>query len=497
MSLLLTPLHYLKPMIKYSTLHFTVFSLLIMHTAVAAQTAAENEITASLAQQKNVAITIYNDDLALIKDSRTIELNPGENHIAFREVSAHIQPETALLRSLNEPNRLQLIEQNFDFDLLTPQKLLEKYVGNTVSIIKTHPTTGEETSYQAKVLSANQGVVLQIGNTIETGLPGRIVYGNVPPTLRDRPTLTISLENHGSRTHDLELSYLTRGLSWKADYVAELSSDDKQLDLNGWVTLTNTSGTGYHHASLQLIAGDIHRVRESKQRPMIRRKSTITMTQAAAPMKQEALFEYHLYSLPRQTTLLQNQTKQIALLTANQIPVDKEFLLQGQNYYYQTQVGDLGKKLKIGIYLNITNNKTSNLGLPLPKGIVRVYKRDQKGNTQFVGEDQISHTPKNEKIRLKLGEAFDITAHKKQTDFQKRSGFNQYNYEYESAYQIILKNAKNETVMIKVREPLPGDWKIITENTPHTKDSAHSAFWQMKVPAEGQTTLEYRVRIRQ
>jgi len=493
----MTQSHYLWPNIKLSMLGIIVACTFIMNTTVSAQTATDNEITSSLAQQKSVAVTIYNNDLALVKDSRTIELNPGDNHVAFREVSAHIQPETALLRSLNEPNSLFLIEQNFDFDLLTPQKLLEKYVGSTVGIIKTHPTTGEETTYQAKVLSANQGVVLQIGNTIETGLPGRIVYDNVPPTLRDRPTLTISLENHGSRTHDLELSYLTSGLSWKADYVAELSSDDKQLDLNGWVTLTNTSGTSYRHASLQLIAGDIHRVREPIRRPMIRRKSTVAMMQAATPMEEEALFEYHLYSLPRQTTLLQNQTKQVALLTANQIPVDKEFLLQGQNYYYQTQVGDLGKKLKIGVYLNISNDKASNLDLPLPKGIVRVYKRDQKGNAQFVGEDKISHTPKNEKIRLKLGEAFDITAHKKQTDFKKRSGFNQYNYEYESAYQIILKNAKNEAVMVKILEPLPGDWKIITENTPHTKDSAHGAFWQMKVPAEGQTTLEYRVRVRQ
>src|SRR3954470_3866775 len=240
-----------------------------IHAAVAAalaicssSEAAVKELPSTLADQKSVAVTIYNENLALVKDTRSITLHAGENRLALREVSGRMRPETALLRSLSHPGALALVEQNFDFDLLTPAKLLEKYVGRTVRIVKTHPTTGAESIETATVLAANSGVVLKIGDRIETGMPGRIVYDGVPANLRDKPTLVTELLSSRPGPQTVELSYLSGGLAWKADYVAELNSADNALDLNGWVTLTNQSGTAYPQARLQLVAGDVNRVRE-------------------------------------------------------------------------------------------------------------------------------------------------------------------------------------------------------------------------------------------
>ena len=221
-----------------------------------------DEQRSTLKDQKEVAVTIYNENLALVKDQRKVNIQSGVSELAFRDVSAKMRAETALLRSLSAQGSLFVQEQNFDFDLLTPQKLLEKYVGRIVSVIRTNPVTGQETTEVAQVLSANNGVVLKIGDRIETGIPGRIVYGDVPANLRDRPTLVMMLENTGAQQQDVELSYLTGGLAWKADYVLELNADDDRLDISGWVTLTNTSGTSYNNAHLQLVAGDVNQVRQ-------------------------------------------------------------------------------------------------------------------------------------------------------------------------------------------------------------------------------------------
>ena len=460
-----------------------------------AHAAPRDEIVSTLADQQGVAVTIYNDNLALIKDTRRVTLAKETNHLAWREVSAKMRPETAQLRNLSNPAGFRLLEQNFDFDLLTPQKLLEKYLGQEVKVIRTHPTTGIESTETATVLATNNGVVLKFADRIETGVPGRLAFAGVPDSLRDKPTLVISLINPVAGAQELELSYLTGGLSWRADYVAELNATDAALDLNGWVTLTNQSGAAYPNAKLQLVAGDVNRVREMPS-PAPRAVMAKMQDMAAAnEMQQESLFEYHLYTLPRPTTLAENQTKQVALLSASTVPVRKEFLLQGADYYYSGQHGQLGQKLKVGVFVEFKNSTDNKLGLPLPKGVVRVYKKDSAGNAQFIGEDSIDHTPKNETVRLKLGEAFDVTADKKQTDFKKIGGTGRYNYVFESAYEIVLKNAKAEAVTVTVREPMPGDWTMVSESHPHTKAAAGTAEWQVSVPAEGQTTLTYRVRV--
>ena len=480
-----------------SNRNITAITLLVLLLIAGHAIAGSTEKISTLADQKEVAVTIYNENLALVKDKRTLALPAGETTLAFREVSGKMRPETALLQSKSQKHDIVVIEQNFDFDLLTPQKLLEKYVGKTIGIVKTHPTTGEETVEEAQVLSSNNGVVLRVGDRIETGVSGgRLIFPDVPDNLRDKPTLVMQLASKTDGPQDLELSYLTGGLSWKADYVAELNSDESKLNLLGWVTLTNTSGTSYNNARLQLVAGDVNQVQPVFEKRMRGEIADMAYAAEAQGITQESLFEYHLYTLGRPTNILDNQTKQVALLQAENISSSKEYLLRGQNYYYRNLSGDLGSKIKVAVYLSYENSKAENLGIPLPKGIVRVYKQDRAGSVQFVGEDRIDHTPENETVRLKLGNAFDITADRKQTDFKKLAGFGRYNYVFESSYRIELKNGKDENVSVRVVEPMPGDWEILSENLTHEKISSSEAEWLVTVPAKGSAELLYRVKVK-
>jgi hypothetical protein len=472
-------------------------AMMMCLTIVKPLLADEVEQRTTLDDQVSVAVTIYNDNLALIKDQRQVTLNKGLNHLAYRGVSAQMRPETAMMRSFDAGTGFQVIEQNFDFDLLTPEKLLDHYVGREISIATLNPASGEETIEQATVLSTNGGTVVRIGDRIETNPRGRFIFDQLPESLRDEPTLVTQVISPTSKQQTLELSYLSGGLSWKADYVAELSADDQTLDLLGWVTLDNKSGTQYKQAKLQLVAGDVNRVKEQfnqKRKGMGRLLSL--ESKAVEAMSEESLFEYHLYSLNRLTDIANNQTKQVSLLTASSVPVEKEFLLQGQEYYYRGSHHQLGQKLKVGVYVQFDNRKKTGLGMPLPKGIVRVYKRDQSSNAQFIGEDRIDHTPKNEEIRLKLGDAFDITANRKQSSFAKRDASKPFNYVFEAAYEIELKNAKTEAVSVVVREPIPGDWKMLKENHTHQTIAAGISQWTINVPAERSETLTYRVLVR-
>jgi hypothetical protein len=478
----------IKPLLTFSC------ALLFQTGAIAMELSEEQRST--LNDQQSVAVTIYNSDLALVKDTRKIKLKSGLNALALRDVSAQIRPETALLRSINAPGSLSLLEQNFDFDLLTPQKLLEKYIGKTVSLVKVHPTTGLETVEQATVLSVNNGTILKIGNRIEANPNGRIVFDDVPANLRDRPTLVTQINNKGIADQTVELSYLTGGLGWKADYVAELSAKEDMIDLSGWVTLTNTSGARYQNAKLQLVAGDVNRVQQH-MRPMAKNmRGDVMMAEAAAPMAEESLLEYHLYTLDRPTTIAENQTKQVALLSASGIPARKELVLTGADYYYQGQYGEIGSKMKVGVFIEFDNKESAKLGMPLPKGILRVYKKDSAGNAQFVGEDNIDHTPKNETVRLKLGDAFDVTADKKQTDFKVLPNPQKNHSAFESAFELTLKNAKKEKVTVTVQEPISGEWKITAESHPHVKTNSHLATWTIDIPAESKTTLTYRAQVK-
>jgi len=454
-----------------------------------------SEKVSDISDQNSVAITIYNKDLALIKDQRGVKLDRGFNQLAFRGVSARMRPETAILRSLSNAKGFRVIEQNFDYDLLTPNKLLDKYVGNKVRIVTLNPATGKQKIETATVLSTQNGVVVKIGDRIEVNPKGRFIFDTIPKNLRDKPTLVTQLNSATAAKQQVELSYLSGGLSWKADYVAELNADDSQINLIGWVTLNNVSGTDYNKAKLQLIAGDVNQVQPAIQlRPRAVKMEMMAYADAAR-VQEESLFEYHLYSLDRPTSILNKQTKQVALLSANSVPVKKELVLNGASYYYHNRQGQIGNKLKVSVYVQLENKSKAGLGMPIPKGIVRVYKRDSQANVQFIGEDKIDHTPKNETIRLKLGEAFDVTANKKQTDFKVNKNVLGHAVTRESAFSIELKNAKAKAVSVLVREPIPGDWKILDESHQHKKLTSGLAEWRVEIPAENSVRLTYRVLI--
>ncbi len=442
--------------------------------------------------QQAVAVTIYNDDLALVKDLRQVSLVKGENRLAWRNVSQQIRAETALLTESSGGLGITLLEQNFDFDLLTPESLLKKYVGRTVQVIRANDA-GERTIEEARVLAASQGTVLRYPDRIETGVVGHLAFPDVPADLRDQPTLVLHLASGAAGEGALELSYLTGGMGWKADYVANLDTDGAAMDVNGWVTLTNGSGIAYRQAQVQLVAGDVNRVQEPVMpAPMAR---GIVMAEAASMPAEETLYEYHLYTLPRPTDIQNNQTKQVALLSAPRVPVTRELVVQGQPYVYHAQATDGWTKLEVEARLTFVN-RDGSLGIPLPAGVVRVYSKDSRGNAQFVGEDAIEHTPKNETVALKLGKSFDVTARRKQTSFRKLSGSTAYDYAYEAGFELELKNAKSEPAEVKVLETIPADWRMVTESQPHTKESATLASWRVQIPADGSATLNWLVQIR-
>jgi hypothetical protein len=463
-------------------------ALALSGVLIAAAGAQTGERISTLADQHGVGITIYNNDLALVRDRRRITIPPGESQLALRDVSARIQPETALLQSIGAPGRIGVLEQNFNYDLLSPQKLLEKYVGRDVDVVRTNAVTGAQTRERARVLATNGGIVLRYADRIETSVDGRLAFPELPADLRDRPTLVTTVTNRAAGAQDVELTYLSGGLSWKADYTALLNPADDRLDLRGLITLQNQSGTSYRNAMVQLVAGDVNVVRNEMAKAVPNQTADV-FSVSSRPVEQ-ALFEYHLYTLQRRTTVADNQTKQVELLTAPSVPVTKTLELRGEPSYYYQENADLGSRLKIGTYVTF-HNRGGRLGIPLPKGAVRVYKRDNGGNEQFVGSDAIDHTPKNEDVRLHLGDSFDVTASKKQTDYKRTSSS-----VYDTAYAIVLRNAKNTAQRVLVVEPIPGDWTMLQSSAPFHKSSSSTATWSITVPAGGSTTLTYRVRTR-
>ena len=451
--------------------------------ALAAPDAVAQELAVPPENQTAVAVTIYNENLALVKDRRRVDLTGGLQRLSFIDVSAQIRPETALLSG----GGVSVVEQNFDFDLLTPQSLLEKAIGREVRIVRTHPETGEDLVETGTLLSVANGIVLRIGDRIELNPPGRIVLAEVPPNLRARPTLVLEIEGGTPGSAELELAYLTGGLSWKADYVASLNADETAIDLDGLITLTNTSGTGYRNALLQLVAGQVNQVR-----PIILEQLREADLAAAAPqmkVQQEAAFEYHLYTLERPATIAENQTKQVALMSASAIPVSKEYRFVRAVNEQDWQFAE-PQRVNATVRLSFENTAAAHLGQPLPGGVVRVYKDDSAGRAIFAGEDLIRHTPENEQVKLTLGQAFDVTATGKPTEFQKIS-----DRVWEAAFEIAVKNAKPTPITATVVEQFPADWRILQESLPHQKTDARTATWSVAVPAKGETKLTYRVRI--
>jgi hypothetical protein len=452
--------------------------------------------TSTIEDQKSVAITVYNSNIGLVKDTRTLRLPRNSSQLRFMDVAQQINPATVHIKSVTAPNALNVIEQSYEYDLLNPQKLLDKYVGQELTLVlKTLENNTERlVPTRATLLSNNNGQVWQVGGQIVIN-PTNVAemrFDRLPQDLIAKPTLVWTLNNTGAETHTIEASYLTQGIGWRADYVVVVNQNDTKADLNGWVTINNNSGTSYRNAELKLVAGDINRVREMQE--FAKADRAIQAAQAAPPpqFQEQAFFEYHLYSLQRPTTMKNNETKQINLLSAANFNVKKDLVLNGQPFYFQgyNNPGEPIKE-KVGVFIEFKNSKENSLGQPLPAGIVRVYKADQSGSQQFIGENRIDHTPKDESVRVKLGDAFDVVAERKQTDYKTIA-----RRVFEYAYEIKIRNHKEEAVTVIVNEPIGGDWEIVNSSFPVEKTAAFAARFNVPVPKDGEAVLSYRVRIK-
>jgi hypothetical protein len=462
-------------------------------SAIAQTSSALTTTTAH--DRRSVNVTVYNSNIGLVRETRTLNLPTGRVALRFADVAALIRPETVHLSSLTSADSLRIMEQNYQYDLLNPSKLLDKYVGKEVTLVLRRYENSTEvlTPVQATLLSNNSGQVWRIGGQIVIN-PSNIAemrFPDLPENLVATPTLVWDVDNTGGGQQTVEASYLTAGMNWQADYVLVVNADDTRGDLQGWVTLTNQSGVGFENAHLQLVAGDLNRVKDAEG---YARALDIAKSEERAPsqFQEKSFFEYHLYTLQRPASIREQETKQVSLLDAAGFNVSKEFVINGQAYYYRgyDSPGAVIKD-KVGVYMQFRNSQQNKLGMPLPAGTIRLYKKDEGGAQQFIGEDHIDHTPKDEDVRVKVGDAFDIVAERKETDYKVISSS-----VYEYAYEITIRNHKETPVTVVVNEPIDSDWRMISSNFDAEKTSAFAARFHVPVAKDGETKLTYRVRVK-
>ncbi len=426
----------------------------------------------------SASVTIYNDNFALVRDTKEVNVKNGTQTIEVDDVSAKIDPTSVLPKFLSDSDKITILEQNYDFDLVSSSKLLQKYIGKDITVERYLPNSQKE-KISGKLLSVQGGTIIKTNNDkIVINPEGEISLPKMPEGLMLKPTLSWLINSKVSGKKKLELTYKTTGFSWVADYVAVLDKDDKKIDLNAWVTINNTSGATYNDAKLKLVAGDVNTVKEQRNTRVMLAKSAAmndAMEEAAAGFQEQSFFEYHIYKLQRKATLKDNEKKQIEFTAAQNIPVEKKFTYQSS------------KNNKVEISLKFKNNKNSNLGIPLPKGKVRVFKSDGD-SIEFVGEDVIDHTPENKDMKLIIGNAFDVTAERKMTS-SSNSG-----KQSEESYEITLKNAKSEAVKVDVIEKFYSNWKIISNSQKFDKKDANTIVFEVDIPAKSEKKITYKVK---
>ncbi|RLA94849.1 MAG: hypothetical protein DRG83_19260 [Deltaproteobacteria bacterium] len=443
---------------------------------------------------KSLAVTIYNQGKILINEVREITLQSGSKpfELVFEGVPTSIDPTTLQIKSSS--SKFTVLDQNYEYDLINTKNLLNKFIGKEVEVLIPDPKGSEKGAMilkKGKLIANNDRPIFEIDNRVYLGSYSSIMLAGIPGNLRARPALVWLIKNEGPKKQKIEVTYLASNCSWKADYVLKVARDNSRADLSGWVTLDNKTGKTFENASLKLVAGKLHQVlpapvvsdlaREYRAAPM-----------AKAQMKEESFFEYHLYSLPRKVTIKNNQTKQISLLQAQGIKVKRVLIAKNNSpgFYYSMYSGP-SRKSHPSIYIKFKNSKEDGLGIPLPKGIVRAYQESSDGSTLFIGEDRIEHTPKNEEVNLKVGEAFDITIERKQTSFEKLGS-----RAVENGWEIKVRNAKDKPDSVILEEFIPGDWKFVNNNAGFKKISSNWVRTIVKVPPEGEKVLTYKVRIK-
>ena len=465
-----------------------------LFTSTSAAPLTDAQPVSSAADQIDLGLTVYNGGMALVRDVRSVSLPSGEFQLRFEDIAATVNPATVHLRSLSHPGLLPVLEQNYEYDLLDPQKLLQKYVGKEVTLVRTTVEAGatKTSEVKATLLALNNGPVWRIGTEIVTGIGAdHFRFPEVPDTLYSRPTLVWSLDNTGPRAQKIETAYLANNIHWGSDYVLTLDRKGAEGDFDGWVTLQNNTGTAFRNAKLQLIAGDLHKVENDVGRANFA-ADAMKLAESRSEMTQQAFSEYHLYTLGRRTSINNAETKQLSLLHGAGVPVRKRYVVNGQQFYYRNRQQP-GTPLKdtVRVYYDFTNNAASNLGMPIPAGTVRIYQTDPDGSVQYVGEDHIDHTPKDETLTVQIGSAFDVVCERKQTDFQDLGG-----NVYEFAYEITLRNRKDQPVTVEVNEPIGGDWTMTMASHRWTKTEAWAARFSAPVAAGAETRVRYRVRVK-
>ena len=437
------------------------------------------------AESQKLSVTIYNSDLALVQDIRTQAIPTGRSRLEFKDVSARIRPETVSLSGAG----LAIVEQNFDFDLLTPAKLMEKAVGKTVQIVRINPGNGQQTTETATVLSVNDGVVLRIGDRIEVlredDVPTRVIFDKIPDNLRARPTLSVTVDSAQAGVRPTTLSYLTSGLSWKADYVALFDEKAGKLDVQGWVTLTNESGVDYPNAQTQLIAGAVNLVNTVQDYWQVRRQRSAMRAgmEQSSPGGPQSVADYYLYPLPRPTTIAQNQTKQVSFLDVKGASARKTY------EYRADWFESLDTPEHADVALQFANSNAAGLGAQLPAGVVRVYVRDAAGEPKFVGENAIEHTPQGSDISVKIGEAFDVTV---QPTVVAQDKLSRTKSRYKMSY--LIRNARPQAATVTIRQGgLWRDGEVVEESLKSRRIDAYRLSWDVPVPANGETTLTFTV----
>jgi hypothetical protein len=428
----------------------------------------------------DISVTIYNNNLALVRDVRTLDLTSGRQRLEFKDVSAEIRPETASLTVQG----VNVVEQNFDYDLLSPAKMMEKAVGRVVTIVRTNPATGAESSEQAEVLAVNNGVVLKIGDRIEVlrddGLPARVIFDKVPENLRAQPTLSVMVDAAGAGARPVTLRYLTPGLGWRADYVAVYDETASKIDVQGWVTLTNTSGVSYDAAKTVLVAGTPSLAAMDDGDADEAADASTGMTQAGTETGNRArLGDFYLYPLAERTTIANRQTKQVSFLDVRGAPA---------SHGYETRLAwmqTIEEPRSVQSVYRLSNSAQSGLGDQLPAGTVRFYINDKQGAAQFIGESPIGHTPMGSELSLSTGDAFDVKVKSVVESRQRNSLFH-----WKTAMRYTLSNALPKPVTVAlIQDGLWGETRILAESQPSKRRSAESAEWTVEVPANGKTEV--------
>jgi hypothetical protein len=430
------------------------------------------------AGEPQIAITIYNDNLALVRDVRRLDLNKGLTEVSFADVAALIDPTSVHFTSLTAPDRVAILEQNYEYDLVSPSKLLERYLDKDIRVF-----LKDDKMYEGRLLSAREDdVVLSDAEggiiTLRGEAVSHVVYPALPEGLMTRPTLVWLVESERAGTHQAEVSYLTNGISWHAEYVAVVNAEDTQLDLGGWVSIDNQSGATYQDARLKLIAGEVHRVEDRRQMRRDQVLSFEAKAVGAAQFEEKSFFEYHMYTLQRPATIKDRQMKQMSLFPNAAAAVRKVYVYDGSQN---------DKDVRVNV--EFTNSTASGLGMPLPGGKLRVYKEDHDGSLQFIGEDLVDHTPRDEKVRVFLGNAFDIVGERKVADSRKIT-----DQVREETIEVRLRNHKNTAVTVVVVEHLYGDWKIISSSTDYRKKDARTIEFDVPVAKDEESVVTCTVR---